>query len=88
MEGTIYRVTRSKRRGKTTQLDLQISAGQTQWKTLTEGKLRDTQEAIEALLRMNYDTFINASFLLQGKADEFTTKSPNRRKEILADLLG
>ncbi|MCA9935847.1 MAG: SMC family ATPase, partial [Anaerolineales bacterium] len=37
---------------------------------------------------MNYDTFTNASFLLQGKADEFTTKTPNRRKEILADLLG
>ncbi|MCB8976329.1 MAG: SMC family ATPase [Ardenticatenaceae bacterium] len=88
LEGTLYRVTRSKRRGKTTQLDLQIAAGEGQWKTLTEGKLRDTQDAIEALLRMNYDTFINASFLLQGKADEFTTKTPNRRKEILADLLG
>ena len=88
LEGTVYRVTRSKRRGKTTRLELQISAGDNQWKTLTEGKLRETQEAIETLLRMNYDTFINASFLLQGKADEFTTKTPNRRKEILADLLG
>jgi len=88
LEGTLYRVTRSKRRGKSTQLDLQIAAGEGSWKTLTEGKLRETQAAIEALLRMNYDTFINASFLLQGKADEFTTKTPNRRKEILADLLG
>lgn len=88
LEGTVYRVTRSKRQGKTTQLDLQIATEGSGWKTLTEGKLRDTQEAIEKLLRMNYDTFINASFLLQGKADEFTTKTPNRRKEILADLLG
>ena len=88
LEETLYKVTRSKRRGKTTQLDLQISSGGNAWKTLTEGKVRETQEAIEALLRMNYDTFINASFLLQGKADEFTTKTPNRRKEILADLLG
>ncbi|MAT97234.1 MAG: hypothetical protein CL608_08840 [Anaerolineaceae bacterium] len=88
LEGTMYRVTRSKRKGKTTQLDLQIAAGDDAWKTLTEGKLRETQTAIEQLLRMNYDTFINASFLLQGKADEFTTKTPNRRKEILADLLG
>ncbi|MCA9900367.1 MAG: SMC family ATPase [Ardenticatenaceae bacterium] len=87
LEGTLYKVTRSKRKGKTTQLDLQIG-GENGWKTLTEGKLRDTQAAIESLLRMNYDTFINASFLLQGKADEFTTKTPNRRKEILADLLG
>jgi exonuclease SbcC len=88
LEGTLYRVTRSKRRNKTGQLELQISAGENQWKTLTESKLRETQTAIETLLRMNYDTFINASFLLQGKADEFTTKTPNRRKEILADLLG
>ncbi|MCP4422623.1 MAG: SMC family ATPase, partial [Chloroflexi bacterium] len=88
LEGTVYRVTRSKRRGKTGQLELQISAGDNKWKTLTESKLRETQTAIETLLRMNYDTFVNASFLLQGKADEFTTKTPNRRKEILADLLG
>ncbi|MEZ4590695.1 MAG: SMC family ATPase [Chloroflexota bacterium] len=88
LEGTLYKVTRSKRKNKTTQLDLQIGGEGGSWKTLTEGKLRDTQAAIESLLRMNYDTFINASFLLQGKADEFTTKTPNRRKEILADLLG
>ncbi|WP_420631395.1 AAA family ATPase [Candidatus Leptofilum sp.] len=88
LESTLYKVTRSKRKGKITRLDLQIAAGDNAWKTLTEGKLRDTQAAIENLLRMNYDTFINASFLLQGKADEFTTKTPNRRKEILADLLG
>jgi exonuclease SbcC len=69
LEGTLYRVTRSKRKGKTTQLDLQISAGDAAWKTLTEGKLRETQTAIEQLLRMNYDTFINASFLLQGNSD-------------------
>jgi exonuclease SbcC len=88
LEGTIYRVTRQKRKGKSTSLELQISTGEAAWKTLTEGKLRQTQAAIENLLRMNYDTFINASFLLQGKADEFTTKTPNRRKEILADLIG
>jgi exonuclease SbcC len=50
--------------------------------------LRETQAAIEQLLRMNYDTFTNASFLLQGKADQFTTRTPNQRKEILAELLG
>ena len=37
---------------------------------------------------MNYDTFVNASFFLQGRADEFTTKTPGKRKEILAELLG
>ena len=94
LEGSLYRVIRRKKNRKTTILEFQIgtdpSAGhqETGWKTLSEGKSRETQAAIEQLLRMNYDTFTNASFLLQGKADEFTTKTPNRRKEILADLLG
>lgn len=94
LEGSVYRITRRRRPGKSSLLELQMAAGTDengrphQWKTLSEGRIRDTQAAIETLLRMNYDTFINASFLLQGQADEFTTKSPNRRKEILSDLLG
>jgi exonuclease SbcC len=88
LEGSTYRVIRQKKPRKTTVLELQLVTGPDQWKSLSESRVRDTEAAIESLLRMNYDTFINASFLLQGKADEFTTKTPNRRKEILADLLG
>jgi exonuclease SbcC len=40
------------------------------------------------MLHMDYDTFINSAFLLQGRADEFTKKEPYKRKEILADILG
>lgn len=88
LEGLSYRVIRRKRPGKTTLLELQMDAGDGAWKPLSEGKLRHTQEAIENLLRMNYDTFTNASFLLQGKADQFTTRTASQRKEILAELLG
>lgn len=94
LEGNTYRITRRRRPRKSSMLELAIATDTdengrpAQWKTLSESRIRETQAAIESLLRMNYDTFINASFLLQGKADEFTTKSPNRRKEILADLLG
>ena len=90
LESSVYRVLRRKKAGKAAVLELQIATDddQSQWKTLSESKIRETQEAIETLLRMNYDTFINASFLLQGKADEFTTKTAGKRKEILADLLG
>lgn len=86
-DGGTYRVIRRKTAGKSLVLEFQLQT-EVGWKTLSEGKSRETQEAIEKLLRLNYDTFTNASFLLQGKADEFTTKTPNRRKEILADLLG
>ncbi len=58
------------------------------WRTLTETNLRATQSKINQLLRLDYDTFINSAFLLQGRADEFTTKPPGQRKEILGDILG
>jgi exonuclease SbcC len=88
LEGATYRVIRTKQAGKSVKLEFQIAAEPGKWKPLSESKVRETQAAIENLLRMNYDTFTNASFLLQGKADEFTTKTAGRRKEILADLLG
>jgi exonuclease SbcC len=50
--------------------------------------MRDTQARIEATLRLDYETFVNASFLLQGKADQFTQQRPGDRKRILASILG
>jgi DNA repair protein SbcC/Rad50 len=88
LEGVTYRVLRRKQPGKTILLELQMDDGAGGWKPLSEGKVRDTQAEIEALLGMNYDTFTNASFLLQGKADQFTTRTASQRKEILAELLG
>jgi len=58
------------------------------WKPLTERTLRDTQARIEQILRMDYETFVNASFFLQGKADLFTQQRPGDRKRILASILG
>ena len=81
-EGNVYRIQRTIPRGKTTILEFHIhqpapgtdlrNFQQVAWKPLTERTLRDTQNAIEKTLRLNYDTFINASFFLQGKADQFT----------------
>lgn len=91
LEGSVYRVIRRKAAGKTTELELHIRAPEdsaVDWRALTEARLKETQSAINELLRMNYDIFTNASFLLQGEADEFTTKTPDKRKQILADILG
>jgi exonuclease SbcC len=59
-----------------------------QWKPLTERTLRETQERIEKTLRMNYETFVNASFFLQGNADQFTQQRSGDRKRILGSILG
>ena len=50
--------------------------------------ISETQGKIEQLVGMDYDTFINSAFLLQGRADEFTNKTPAERKAVLAAILG
>jgi len=70
-----------------TLLELQMATEQG-FRPLTGNTIRETQQKIIEILRMEYDTFINSAFLLQGRADEFTVKPPAKRKEILADILG
>ncbi len=87
--GTVYRVLRkrdSSKQGRTL-LDLQVQHDG-RFRSIAEPGVRATQEAIVRLLRMDYDTFTNSAFLLQGKADAFTTRTPAERKQVLADILG
>lgn len=58
------------------------------WRPLTERSTRETQARIEQTLRLDYDTFVNASFFLQGKADQFTQQKAADRKRILGNILG
>lgn len=54
---------------------------------ITEGGLEETNEKIKKIIRMDYDTFVNSAFLVQGKAGEFTSKPPSERKEVLGKIL-
>ena len=84
-----YRVIRkrdSRQRGRSI-LELQVRHKE-EFRSLTEPTIRETQKMINDILRMDYETFINSSFLLQGRADEFTVKPPALRKQVLADILG
>ena len=89
---TQYRVIRSharggRRRQGATDLQLQLMAnGAAQ--PIGGNSVRETQAKIEHLVGMDYDTFINSAFLLQGRADEFTNKTPADRKAVLASILG
>jgi exonuclease SbcC len=58
------------------------------WRPLTERTLRETQARIEQVLRLDYETFVNVSFFLQGRADQFAQQPPSKRKEILGSILG
>ena len=68
-------------------IEFQIGDGST-FRALTGDSTSATQAAISHLLRMDYDTFINSAFILQGHADEFTIKSASDRKQVLTRLLG
>lgn len=57
------------------------------WQALTEPSIHQTQKRIEAILRMDYETFRHSAFLKQGEADAFTRKRPEERKDILARIL-
>ncbi len=99
-ENNLYRVQRTSPRGKTSQLEFQIYQGDLNfqdiselhipgaWKTLNERSLRETQERLEKTLRLDYETFVNASFFLQNKADQFTQQRPGDRKRVLSSILG
>jgi len=68
-------------------LDLQLSTDDG-FRSIAGNSIRETGHKIIEIMHMDYDTFINSAFLLQGRADEFTKKEPYKRKEILADILG
>ncbi len=85
-----YRVVRKRQRRKgpsqaSLELSIRDDAG---FHAITGNTIAETERKIVDILRMDYDTFINSAFLMQGRADEFTVKPPGERKQILADILG
>lgn len=80
-----YRTRSALKRPGQTNLEMLI-ASNGQHKPLTTG-VKETENKIIDLLKLDYDTFVNSAFLRQGKADEFTRKTPSERKEILANIL-
>ena len=59
-----------------------------QFVTLTDKSVRATQEKIERIVGLDFDTFVSTSFLRQGQSNEFSKKTPRERKEVIASILG
>ncbi len=94
LEGTRYRITRTYHRsasGKTSKPGLEFHVFDPEsgaFQPMTAESVRATQAVINERIGIDYDTFINSAFLLQGRSDEFTKKKPGERKEILGRILG
>ena len=88
-----YRVIRSharggkRRRGGASDLQLMVLEGDAP-RPITGDMIRETQTRIDQTVGMDYDTFVNSAFLVQGRADEFTNKTPAERKAVLSKILG
>ena len=81
-----YSAAGARRRNSTSDLQLQLMSDDNPV-PITGNTIRGTQSRIDQIIGMDYETFINSAFLLQGRADEFTNKSPGDRKEVLAKVL-
>ena len=90
---TQYRAVRThargggRRRQGVSDLQLQV-LGPNGAQPITGNSIRETQEKIDQTVGMDYETFTNSAFLLQGRADEFSNKTPADRKAVLAKILG
>ena len=90
-EGLRYRVLRKRSRagrGSRGSLDLMVYGADEFPRLISEDGARRTQEKINEILRLDYETFAHSAFLQQGRANAFTLKTAAERKRILADILG
>ena len=92
LEGDRYRIIRTfslAQKGSRSGLEFQVfNQEDKEYVSLTGPSIRKTQEKITKTLRIDYQTFINSAFILQGRIDEFSRKSARERKEILSEILG
>jgi exonuclease SbcC len=88
--GERYRAQRRYSRARRTpasSLELAIEAGSGNWRPITGDTISATQALLDRILGMDYETFINSAFLVQGRADAFTMATPSARKEVLSRVL-
>jgi len=92
LEGDRYRVIRSFfHAGKSSRASLEFQVydqKENKYVSLTCPSTRETQERIIKTLRLDYQTFINSAFILQGRTNEFSKKTARERKEVLSEILG
>src|SRR3954453_5272833 len=92
LAGETYRVLRkwTAPRGRTgsgtSVLELSIKDGDS-FRSISGNVIRETEANIVGLLRMSYTPFTNSAFILQGRADAFTTRTPAERKQVLGEIL-
>ena len=86
LENSKYRILRSLKSKGSQRLNVEQFNG-TDFISISGNTVAETQNIIEKLVNMNYETFVNTSYLMQGNADRFSKSQPTKRKEILSEIL-
>lgn len=82
MNNTLYKIERSKTREGEHKLKFYIN------NIDQSEKITETQEKINNVIKMNYDTFLDTVCLGQGQSNRFMNKKPNQRKDVFIQVLG
>ena len=94
--GSIFRVVRgrSTRAGGKTFLELHVADSDNPgvhadrgWRPLTAGSIRETQQLLDDLLRMDAATFTATALLQQGRLTALLDATPKERKRVLASVV-
>jgi len=92
IEGERYRIIRTfAQSGKSSKAGLEFQIydkAKNEFVSLACPSTKETQDKITKTIRMDYQTFINSAFILQGRGNEFSKKTARERKEVLSDILG
>src|SRR5437763_11156956 len=85
-----YRVTRSTPAKGSTKIQVERADGSGQWKQAGEGsdRVREAERILTAAIGLSYDGYTRSVILPQGRFAEFLTGDPNKRRDILTQLLG
>lgn len=89
-ENQEYRILRSRKKGKRgkTSLDFFSRAQDSDnWTVRTGRTVKETEGQIVKAINLSSELFTNSAYLKQGKADEFTVKTPIERKSVLSEIL-
>lgn len=90
VKNQLYRVKRicqKKHNRLYSNLEFYLIEGPNQEKNLSLNHQRGTQEIIDSIIGIDYETFINTVYLKQGQSNEFSKKTPKERKDILCSIL-
>ena len=82
-----YRVSRTKPVRGSVKLEFYIINDDGSLMPITGNTVKETESKIEAITKLDWDTFTNTSYMKQGDADRFTAAGSTTRKDVLAKIL-